>query len=72
MEPIGESDLKTIEKKMNELNRKNLQVERIELTDEELQEHFVNNPYKLEIINDKLEDGDHLQFTSKANGMTYV
>ena len=44
---------------MNELSRKNLQVERIELTDEEeLQEHFVNNPYKLEIINDKLEDGD--------------
>ena len=58
MEPIGESDLKSIEKKMNEISRKNLTVERIELTDEELQDHFADNPYKLEIINDKLEDGD--------------
>ena len=56
---------------MNELSR-NLQVERIELTDEELQEHFVNNPYKLEIINDKLEVETHLQSTSRATGMTYV
>ena len=57
MEPISESDLKPIQKKMQELARKNFTVERIELSDEELQSHFVHNPYKLEIISDKIEDG---------------
>ena len=57
MEPISESDLKPIQKKMQELARKNFTVERIELSDEELQSHFIHNPYKLEIINDKIEEG---------------
>ena len=58
MDPIAESDLKKIEKKMQELARKNFTVERVELGDEELRDHFSDNPYKLEIINDKLEAGD--------------
>lgn len=57
MDPIAESDLKPIQKKMQELARKNFTVERVDLTDEELQQHFADNPYKLEIINDKIEDG---------------
>ena len=57
MEPIAESDLKPIQKKMQEIARKNFTVERVELNDEELQQHFAANPYKLEIINDKIEDG---------------
>lgn len=57
MEPIAESDLKQIQKKMQEIARKNFTVERVELNDEELQQHFAGNPYKLEIINDKIEDG---------------
>lgn len=57
MEAITESDLKPIQKKMQELARKNFTVERIELSDEELQDHFADNPYKLEIIKDKIEDG---------------
>ena len=57
MEPIAESDLKPIQKKMQEIARKNFTVERVELSEEELQQHFVHNPYKLEIINDKIEDG---------------
>jgi threonyl-tRNA synthetase len=57
MEPIAESDLKPIQKKMQEIARKNFTVERVELSDEELQQHFAGNPYKLEIINDKIEDG---------------
>jgi len=57
MEPITEADLKPIQKKMQELARKNFTLERIELNEKELQSHFVNNPYKLEIINDKIEDG---------------
>ena len=57
MDPIAESDLKPIQKKMQEIARKNFTVERVELSDEELQQHFAHNPYKLEIINDKIEDG---------------
>lgn len=57
MEAITESDLKPIQKKMQELARKNFTVERIELSDEELNDHFADNPYKLEIIQDKIEDG---------------
>lgn len=57
MEAITESDLKPIQKKMQELARKNFTVERVELSDDELQDHFADNPYKLEIINDKIEDG---------------
>ena len=58
MDPITEADLKTIQKKMHELARKNLTVERVELDQQSLREHFVNNPYKIEIIDDKLEAGD--------------
>ena len=57
MEPITESDLKPIQKKMQELARRNLTIERIELDDKELQEHFQDNPYKIEIINDKIGEG---------------
>ena len=58
MDPIGEEDLKAIEKKMQEISRKNLPVSREEYTDEELLDLFKTNEYKLEIINDKLEAGD--------------
>ncbi|MEL0313099.1 MAG: hypothetical protein VXA43_06890, partial [Candidatus Poseidoniales archaeon] len=58
MEPITQGDLKAIEKKMHELARRNLTVERVELDQTTLREHFESNPYKLEIIDDKLEAGD--------------
>jgi threonyl-tRNA synthetase len=57
MEPISENDLKKIEKKMIELARKNLMVERVEMSEEELKDQFAYNPYKIEIIEDKLEAG---------------
>ena len=54
MENIGEDDFRTIEKKMEELCRKNLKVERIECTQEKLKELYQDNPYKLEIINERI------------------
>ncbi len=57
MEPISENDLKKIEKKMIELARKNLMVERVEMSEQELKDQFAYNPYKIEIIEDKLEAG---------------
>ena len=58
LEDFGEGDLKAVQKKMHEIARQNLKVERVECTDSQLQELFVANPYKIEIINDKLEDGE--------------
>ena len=58
MDPITQGDLKAIEKKMHEIARKNLTVERVELDQTTLREHFESNPYKLEIIDEKLEAGD--------------
>ncbi|MEG3602170.1 MAG: TGS domain-containing protein, partial [Candidatus Thermoplasmatota archaeon] len=58
MEPIGEGDLKAIQKKMHEIARRNHTVERVELDEDDLREHFAHNPYKIEIIDDKLEAGD--------------
>ena len=57
MDTITESDLKPIQKKMQEIARKNLTVERVELDDNELREHFAANPYKIEIIDDKIGEG---------------
>ena len=54
---FGEADLKAVQKKMHELARRNLTLERKECTDTELEELFASNPYKLEIIKDKLEEG---------------
>ena len=57
MEPIDDNDLRAIGKKMQQLVRKNLEVERIEKTDSDLKDLFIHNPYKIEIIEDKIEDG---------------
>ena len=58
LDGFGESDLKAVQKKMHELARNNLTIERVECSEEELADLFATNPYKLEIISDKLEDGD--------------
>lgn len=58
MQNIGDEELKQIEKKMGEICRKNLNIQRFEYSEEELKEIFNNNPYKIEIINDKLEAGE--------------
>jgi len=57
LEDFGESELKAVQKKMHELARRNLTVERVVCTDSELNELFSSNPYKIEIINDKIEEG---------------
>ena len=57
LEGFSEGDLKAVQKKMHEIARRNHTVERVECTDKELTELFAANPYKIEIINDKLEDG---------------
>jgi len=58
MEPLGEEDLKAIEKKMQYFVKQNLKIEREEHTSATLAEMFADNSFKSEIISDKLEDGD--------------
>ena len=49
MDPITAADLKPIHKKMQEIARRNLPVERIELDEDDLRAHFASNSYKIEI-----------------------
>jgi len=58
LDNFGESELKAVQKKMHELARKNLTLERVVCTESELKNLFSNNPYKIEIMNDKLEAGE--------------
>ena len=55
---FGEADLKAVQKKMHELARKNIKIERVVCTESELKDLFSSNPYKIEIMNDKLEAGE--------------
>jgi threonyl-tRNA synthetase len=57
MDPITDEDLRAIEKKMKEFVKANIQVTREEHTSEGLYEIFADNPFKCEIMDDKIEDG---------------
>lgn len=54
---ISESDLEKIEETMLEIAKENHPIERIELSKEEAQEMFADDPYKQDII-EHLEDGE--------------
>ena len=54
MEPIGEDGLREIEKRMKELVKQNITIDREELDNESLREMFSSNPFKLEIMDDKI------------------
>ena len=54
MDSISEEELKTIEKRMKELVKKNLRISREEYGNDELRSKFVDNKFKLEIMDDKI------------------
>ena len=54
MEPIGEEQLRAIEKKMNEHVRANHEIIREDLDNDSLREMFGDNKFKLEIMDDKI------------------
>ena len=54
MDPIGEDDLRTIEKKMNEHIRANHKIIREELDNKSLREMFRDNKFKIEIMDEKI------------------
>jgi len=55
MEPVAEEDLGAIEKKMKELSRANIPVERRIIPRSELETLFADNPFKLELIREHVE-----------------
>jgi len=54
MDPIGDEELREIEKRMRELVKSNLAIEREEHDNESLREMFGANPFKMEIMDDKI------------------
>lgn len=59
-EPISDKDLGRIEQKMRELGKKWEGFEKIEVSKEEAEERFKDNPYKLELIAEHAGNGEHL------------
>ncbi|MEE2624923.1 MAG: threonine--tRNA ligase, partial [Candidatus Thermoplasmatota archaeon] len=54
MDPIGDEELRHIEKRMKELVKQNLAIEREDLDNDALREMFAPNQFKLEILDDKI------------------
>ncbi|HIG34375.1 MAG TPA: threonine--tRNA ligase [Candidatus Poseidoniales archaeon] len=54
MDPIGEDELREIEKRMKELVKSNIAIEREEYANDSLRELFSANSFKLEIMDDKI------------------
>jgi len=54
MEPIGDDELRLIQKRMKELSRQNLAIEREDHDNEALRSMFAENHFKLEIMDEKI------------------
>lgn len=57
MSPVSAEDLAVIEKKMNEIAKKNVPIQRVELSKSDLLEKFSHNSYKIDKIKDNVEEG---------------
>ena len=54
MKPIGDDDLRKIEKLMKKLVKQNISIQREEYNNENLRKMFADNPFKMEIMDDKI------------------
>ncbi len=66
MNPIGDADLKKIEKRMQQLVRENIKIHREEYENSELREMFQGNKFKIEIMDDKI--GNEVGSTAYRQG----
>ena len=66
MNPIGDSELKKIEKRMNQLVRENININREEYENNELREMFQKNKFKIEIMDEKI--GNEVGSTAYRQG----
>ena len=54
MDPIGEAEMREIEKRMKEIVKQNIPMKREEHGNDTLREIFASNPFKLEIMDEKI------------------
>ena len=66
MYPIGDNELKNIEKRMNQLVRENITIQREEYDNNELRELFKENKFKIEIMDEKV--GNEVGSTAYRQG----
>ena len=66
MNPIGDNDLKKIEKRMGQLVRENITIQREEHENNDLREMFKENKFKIEIMDDKI--GNEVGSTAYRQG----
>jgi len=57
MKPLGEGDLQKIEERMRELSRKNVKIERKEMSRDDLIKMFSWNKYKVDLIEENVPEG---------------
>ncbi len=62
--PIKEDDLKRIEKRMKELLGSFGKMEEKKVSEKEAREYFKDNPYKLELIEEIVKEGEQITFYS--------
>src|SRR5438105_3209213 len=60
--PVGDADLEKIEKEMNKILPSWKGFQKREVTEKEAREHFKDNPYKLELIDEIITKGEPLTF----------
>ena len=66
MKPIGDNDLKKIEKRMGQLVRENITIQREEYKNNDLREMFKENKFKIEIMDEKI--GNEVGSTAYRQG----
>ncbi len=71
MSPISIDDFSPIEKKMEEIEKRNEPIEKIVLDKEGILEIFKNNPYKTDKINENVNDGEASSVYREGNYMEF-
>ena len=66
MKPVGDNDLKKIEKRMGQLVRENITIQREEHENNDLREMFKENKFKIEIMDEKI--GNEIGSTAYRQG----
>ncbi len=67
MKNISEEELKKIEDKMREIVKSNYKIIRKELKKEDLKKLFVDNPFKIELIEENVPDGSYSSVYQQGN-----
>lgn len=65
--PLSDKDLGKIEQKMREILKKGLTFEKAEISDTEARKIFADNPYKMELVEGIIKDGERITTYTSGN-----